>query len=115
MKERITRKQQAINFQGTIGWGYMEFHLTEIRVTPYTIKNEQVCKEARIIIDDLQNEKKNLSGKPTKTQAIQLKHNNIKAALINIYHIYDYARLLTGKNFCTTEEGMGNQKETPAV
>ena len=45
----------------------MEFHLTEIRVTPYTIKNEQVCKEARIIIDDLQNEKKNLSGKPTKT------------------------------------------------
>ena len=45
----------------------MEFHLTGIRVTPYTIKNEQVCKEARIIINDLQNEKKNFSGKPTKT------------------------------------------------
>lgn len=59
--------------------------------------------------------KKNLSGKPTKTQAIQLKDKNIKAAFINIYHIYDYSRLLPGKNFCTTEEGMGNQEEMPAV
>ena len=47
-------------------WGYIEFHLTEIRVTPYTIKNEQVCKEARIIINDLQKEKKISVENPQK-------------------------------------------------
>lgn len=42
------------------------------------------------MLNNLQRRK--LNGKPTKTQAIQLKHKDIKAAAINMHHMFKKVR-----------------------